>query len=90
MILDASDTTVLARLRADGPGTVTVRQLAADTGLRKMTVRVAVACLASEGLVCVIPDHEENAYLVRHLHAGPGECEEPLGRAIQEVHPDGQ
>jgi hypothetical protein len=76
MISQDNDTAVLGCLREYGPGTI--------------TVRTSVTALSLDGLVCLIPDVQETAYMIRHLHAGPGNCEEPLGCEIQEVHPDGQ
>jgi hypothetical protein len=90
MIPQDNDTAVLGCLREYGPGTITVKQLAALAGLSRITVRTSVTALAVDGLVCLIPDVQETAYMIRHLHAGPGNCEEPLGCEIQEVHPDGQ
>jgi predicted DNA-binding transcriptional regulator len=84
------DAAVLAYLRGHGPGGVRVREIREAAGLHSATVRASVLALMVDGLVCVIPGEGENGYLVRHLHAGPGECEEPLGQVIQEVHPDGQ
>lgn len=90
MILQDADAAVLAALRGYGPGNITVRQLHEMTRVASVMVRVAVTALTVDGLVCVIPDEGESRYLVRHLHAEPGECAESLGRVIQEVHPDGQ
>jgi len=84
MIGQDSDAAVLASLRAEGPCTVTVKQLAARTGLPRVTVRTSVTVLALDGLVCVIPNEGESAYMIRHLHAGPGSCEHSLGCTIQE------
>lgn len=89
-MLPENDAKVLTTLREHGPGTITVRQLAENAGLPRVTVRTAVAVLSFDGLVCLITDSSASTYVICHLHAGPGECEEPLGRAIQEVHPDGQ
>lgn len=90
MLSQESDAIVLAKLRERGPGPVTVKQLAQDTGLTRVTVRTAVSMLADEGLVCTLTDCGENAFMICHLHAHPGECEKPMDLAIQEVHPDGQ
>jgi hypothetical protein len=84
MIGPDSDATVLAALRAEGPCTVTVKQLAARAGIPRITVRTAVAALAMEGLVCVIANYDESAYSVRHIHAAPGACEHSLGCTICE------
>jgi MarR family len=83
---EKSDAAVLAFLRAEGPGTVTVKRVAQGTGIPRVTVRASVAALAVDGLVCVIPNIDETAYMIRHLHAekSAGPCEEPLGHAIQE------
>jgi uncharacterized membrane protein len=88
MIQD-SDAKVLACLRAEGPGTITVKQLAQKAGLPRITVRTSVEALESQGLVCLLTNGPETMYMIRHLHADPGECSEPLGIAVQEVHPDG-
>jgi MarR family len=85
-----SDAAVLAALREYGPGTVTVKQVAEMAGVPRVTARVAVAYLALDGLICLIPDVHEIGYMIRHLHAEPGTCEESLGVTVQEVHPDGQ
>lgn len=85
-----NDVRVLAALREHGPGTITVKQLAGAAGTARVTVRASVTALALEGLVCLIPAGQETAYMIRHLHAEPGECSEPLHDVIQEVHPDGQ
>lgn len=84
MIGQDSDAAVLAFLRSEGPGTVTVKRLAAETGFSRITVRTSVTALAVDGLVCLIPDIEETAYLIRHLHAAPGTCEHSLGCEIRE------
>lgn len=81
---EESDSAVLAVLRADGPGAITVKQLSARTGLPRVTVRTSVAVLAVEGLICLIADEGETLYQVRHLHAAPGRCEHSLGCVITE------
>jgi predicted transcriptional regulator len=90
MLSQESDAIVLAKLRERGPGPLTVKQIAQDTGLTRVTVRTAVSVLADEGLICVLTDCGESTLMICHLHAAPGECDEPMGLAIQEVHPDGQ
>jgi hypothetical protein len=85
-----NDARLLAFLRGHGPGTVTVKYLAEATGLSRVTVRVSATALAVEGLVCLVPVCAETQYVIRHLHAEAGRCEEPLEAVIQEVHPDGQ
>jgi hypothetical protein len=90
MISEDSDARVLACLRGEGPGTVTVKQLAQKTGLPRITVRTSVDALALDGLVCLMTNSQDTVYMIRHLHAEPGECSEPLGVTVQEVHPDGQ
>lgn len=89
MIGPDGDAAVLAFLRGEGPGTVTVRRISEETGVARVTVRASVAALSVDGLVCVIPSIDETAYMVRHLHAGrtPGRCEEPLGCTIFEDGP---
>ena len=89
MSADEGDDQVLACLREHGPGTVTVKQLAAMTGLGRVTVRTSVLALGTEGLVCAFADRGETQFVIRHLHAEPGLCGEPLSCVIQEVHPDG-
>lgn len=84
MLGQDDDAVVLACLRAEGPGTITVKQLAEKTGLPRVTARTSVAALAMDGLVCLIADPTETRYLVRHLHVSPRRCEEPLGSVIQE------
>jgi hypothetical protein len=84
MIGPDSDTAVLALLREEGPCTLTVRQIAAKAGVHRVTARVSVAALAMDGLVCVIPNYDESAYSVRHVHAAPGPCEHSLGCLISE------
>lgn len=83
---EEGDAAVLAFLRAEGPGTVTVRKIAESTGIPRVTVRASVAVLATDGLVCLMASTDETAYMVRHLHAGKSEvpCEEPLGCVIRE------
>lgn len=85
MIGPDSDAAVLAFLRAEGPGTVTVKQIAEKTGVPRVTVRASVAALAVDGLVCLIANHGETVYAVQHLHSGKSgaPCEEPLSCAIQ-------
>jgi hypothetical protein len=58
--------------------------------MARVTVRTSVAALALDGLVCLITDAQETRYMIRHLHAEAGSCEQPLAATIQEVHPDGQ
>jgi DNA-binding Lrp family transcriptional regulator len=89
MIQD-SDAKVLACLREHGPGTITVKQLAQMTGLPRITVRTSVDTLDFDGLICLLTNGPETTYMIRHLHADPGECGQPLGMTVQEVHPDGQ
>lgn len=84
MIGPDSDAAVLEYLRAEGPGTVTVKRLAQRTGLHRVTARTSVASLSMTGLVCVIPSADESLYMIRHLHAAPGPCEYSLGCTIQE------
>jgi hypothetical protein len=84
MIGPDSDTAVLTALREDGPCTVTVRQLAARTGLPRVTVRASVAALSVDGLICVISSEDEAFYTVRHIHAAPGTCGHSLGCTISE------
>lgn len=90
MMSKQTDAIVLAKMREFGPGTITVKELARLTGLPRITVRTAVSILGSEGLVCLMADITETTYMIRHLHAEPGECDQPLACSIQEVHPDGQ
>lgn len=80
-----SDAAVLALLRGDGPGMITVKQLAARAGMPRVTARTSVAALAIEGLICLIANDDESAYQIRHLHAGPGRCEHSLACVIQEA-----
>lgn len=82
------DARVLAWLRERGPVTVTVKQVARGTTLPRCTVRACMAVLGDQGLVCLMYDSLYDTYLVRHIHAEPGSCEESLGETIQEVHPD--
>jgi hypothetical protein len=86
MIGPDSDTAVLSFLRAEGPGTVTVKRIAAKTGVPRVAVRASVAALAVDRLVCVIANADETVYMIRHLHAEKSgvPCEDPLGCAIQE------
>jgi hypothetical protein len=81
-----SDAAVLAFLREEGPGTVSVKRIAERTGVPRVTVRTSVCALALDGLVCLVANIDETAYMIRHLHAGrkSGPCEEPLGCTIQE------
>jgi DNA-binding IclR family transcriptional regulator len=79
-----SDAAVLAFLRAEGPGTVTVRQVAEGAGVPRVTARTSVAVLAVDGLVCLISSDDESAYMIRHIHAERGPCEYSLGCTIQE------
>jgi hypothetical protein len=90
MISEDSDAKVLACLRKEGPGNITVRQLAVLTELPRVTVRASVDALAVDGLICLLTNAQDTVYTIQHLHAEPGECSEPLGARIQEVHPDGQ
>jgi DNA-binding IclR family transcriptional regulator len=90
MTAEENDAAVLACLRRDGPGTVTVKQLAEKAGLPRVTVRASMMALAETGLVCVIATPQETRYMIRHLHAEPGPCAHSLGHTVQEVHPDGQ
>lgn len=87
MIGPDSDKAVLAFLRGEGPGTVTVKQLSQRTGIPRVTVRTSVAVLAEEGLLCVIADDSETAYMIRHLHAAPGACQYPLACTVSEDFP---
>lgn len=84
MIGQDSDAAVLAFLRAEGPGTVTVKRLAQETRIPRVTVRTSVAALSVEGLVCLIPSMDETLYMIRHLHAAPGECGHSLSCTIQD------
>jgi DNA-binding IclR family transcriptional regulator len=90
VIAQDNDATVLACLRRYGPGTITVKQLAQMAELPRVTVRASVDVLAMDGLVCLMSDCQETTYMIRHLHAEAGLCEQPLGAVIQDVHPDGQ
>jgi hypothetical protein len=81
-----ADAAVLAFLRSEGPGTLTVKRIAVKTGIPRITVRTSVTALALDGLVCLVANIDETAYMIRHLHAGKSgiPCEEPLGCTIQE------
>jgi len=46
--------------------------------------------LNTAGLVCVLHDLGETQYVVQHLHAVPGRCQDELGLVVVEVHPDGR
>jgi predicted transcriptional regulator of viral defense system len=83
---DESDGWVLAFLRREGPGTVTVRRIAEKTGVPRVTVRASVAVLAVDRLICLIANVDETAYMIQHLHAEKSDlpCEEPFGCTIQE------
>lgn len=83
-----ADEAVLAWLRERGPVAVTAKQVAQGTGAARVTVRASVMALADQGLVCLMYDPSDDTYLIRHLHAGPGSCEDSLGAVIQDVHPD--
>lgn len=80
---EEADAAVLALLRADGPGVITVRQLSVRTGIPRVTVRTSVTKLILDGLVCLFTQ-DDNVYQVRHLHAGPGHCDHSLGCVISE------
>lgn len=82
------DARVLAWLRERGPVTVTVKQAALGTTLPRCTVRASLAALGDQGLVCLMYDAGDDAYLVRHIHADPGPCDESLGVTVREVYPD--
>lgn len=82
------DERVLGWLRGRGPVTVTVKQVAQGTALPRCTVRACLASLGEQGLLCLMYDMRDDAYLVRHIHADPGPCEDPLEATIQEGHPD--
>lgn len=82
------DEAVLAALREWGTGIISVDLLAQRSGVARVTARTSVACLAAEGLVCLVANSGETRYSVQHLHAGPGECMVPLGAMLREIYPD--
>lgn len=84
MIGPDSDEAVLAYLREAGPGTVSVRRLARETGLPRVTVQASLFALTVEGLICTLTDPGESLFMIRHVHAAPGHCGHSLGCTVSE------
>jgi hypothetical protein len=87
MTPEEADARVLNALRDLGPGTVSVKRLAAEAVVPRVTVIASVMALSSAGLICVLHDAGETKYIVQHLHAVPGRCEASMGAVVVEVHP---
>jgi len=85
-----ADARVLDVLRRLGPGKVSVKLLAAEAGMARVTAITCVMALNTAGLICVLHDLGETQYVVQHLHAVPGRCQDELGLVVVEVHPDGR
>jgi DNA-binding transcriptional ArsR family regulator len=90
MTRDEADARVLAALRDHGPGKVSVKLLAAETGVPRVAVSASIMALTVAGLVCALHDLGETQYVVQHLHAMAGRCEDHIGAVVVEVHPDSQ
>lgn len=88
MTAEENDARTLAWLRGNGPGTVTVKQVATETGMTRAIVRACILALGERGLVCLMSDAADTRYMIRHLHAEPGDCQDSLGAVVVEVHPD--
>lgn len=88
MTAEESDARVLAALRKLGPGRYSVKLIAAEAQVPRVTVISSVMALLEEGLVCALHDSGETSYIVQHLHAGCGRCEESIGSVVMEIHPD--
>jgi hypothetical protein len=88
MTREEADARVLDVLRRLGPGKVSVKLLAAEAGVSRVTAITCVMALTTDGLICVLHDLGETQYVVQHLHAAPGRCESALGAVVVEVHPD--
>jgi len=88
IIPEEADARVLAVLRDRGPGKVSVKLLAAEAGVPRISVSTSMMALSTAGLVCMLHDLGETQYVVQHLHAGPGRCEASLGAVVVEVRPD--
>lgn len=87
MIGPDADEAVLAYLREKGPGVYSVKTLAQEAGLARVTVRTAIVSLDNQGLICTaqwVGDWGTGLYEVRHLHAGPGMCGKSLAEIVQE------
>jgi hypothetical protein len=89
MTREEADARILGVLRRLGPGTVSVRLLATEARVPRVTVSASIMALSVAGLVCALHDAGETQYVVQHLHAGPGRCGQSIGLVVQEVHPDG-
>lgn len=88
MTAEDADARVLAALRRLGPGKVSAKLLAAEARVPRVTVSTSIMSLTVAGLVCALHDLGETQYVVQHLHAEPGRCEEPMGAVVMEIHPD--
>lgn len=87
MTITKADTAVLAYLRERGTGQVTVREIAAAAGLKRVTTQVSLYVLNHEDLICItqwLGDVGSDRFVIRHLHPGPDPCEDPLPLYIQE------
>ena len=72
-----ADAVVLRHLAERGPGPTTLKEIAAATGLPRITVRTAMYALNHRGAACFnehIGDYGCTRYLIRHVHPDvPGE-----------------
>ena len=72
-----ADSAVLAFLREHGTGPLTIGEIAAATGLARVTIRTSLYLLHYEKLVCFsqyVADYGTSRYVIHHLHPGePGD-----------------
>jgi len=85
MTPEEADARVLAVLRDLGPGKVSAKLIAAEAGVPRVTVSTSVMALSAVGLVCALHDLGETQYVVQHLHARQGRCEDSMGAVVVEV-----
>jgi DNA-binding IclR family transcriptional regulator len=66
-----ADTAVLGYLNERGAGAVTIADIAAATGLPRITIRTSMVMLMDRGAVCLSTDLADlgvTNYLIVHLH----------------------
>lgn len=75
-----ADSVVLAFLGEHGPGPLTLDEIAAATGLARVTIRTSLYVLHNRGMICLtqwMADYGSTRYVIRHLH--PYKPEESSG-----------
>ncbi len=76
MQLAVADAAIFAWLEENAPGTVSVREIAGATGLRRVTVEAALMWMHAEGIICNDGTGDDGLggrqYLIDHVHSPDG------------------